>query len=93
MLGCATSLALFDGLTQLPNRSYFIERLTEETEQQGAESRSFAVLFVDVDKFKVINETYGHAVGDTVLGRSHGGCGRAAAGAISSAATGATNSR
>ena len=66
-LRSASSLALFDALTQLPNRSYFIERLREETERQGATGHSFAVLFVDVDKFKVINDTYGHAVGDAVL--------------------------
>ncbi len=79
-LRSASSLALFDALTQLPNRSYFIERLREETEQQGAAGRSFAVLFVDVDKFKVINDTYGHAVGDAVLlevtRRLRQGCGR-----------------
>jgi diguanylate cyclase (GGDEF)-like protein len=63
----AKSLALLDALTQLPNRRYFIEQLEIESERYRQEGGQFAILFVDVDKFKFINDTYGHAVGDEAL--------------------------
>lgn len=66
-LSSASSLALLDPLTQLPNRRYFIAQLADVVAQHSANGRYFALLFVDVDKFKVINDTYGHAVGDAVL--------------------------
>ncbi len=60
-------LAHFDALTGLPNRSSFLERL--EAEIQGATDRNtrFALLSFDLDRFKEINDMYGHAAGDAVL--------------------------
>lgn len=66
-LRSASSLALLDPLTQLPNRRYFIAHVAEAAARHSALGRHFALLFIDVDKFKVINDTYGHAVGDAVL--------------------------
>ena len=67
VLQTARSLALLDPITSLPNRSYFLERLTWESERSRREHRSLALLFINIDKFKQINETYGHNTGDAVL--------------------------
>ena len=66
-LSSARRLALCDPLTQLPNRRYFLEYLGLEAERQRANQGRFAILFVDIDKFKAINDTYGHALGDEAL--------------------------
>lgn len=66
-LRSASSLALLDPLTQLPNRRYFMARLSETAAHYREHNQYFALLFVDVDKFKVINDSYGHAAGDAVL--------------------------
>ncbi len=63
----ASSLALLDPLTQLPNRRYFMARLSETAAHFRQQNQYFALLFVDVDKFKVINDSYGHTAGDAVL--------------------------
>jgi len=63
----AKSLALLDPLTQLPNRRYFIEQVQFQVEASQKERNIFAILFVDVDKFKNINDSYGHAAGDSAL--------------------------
>jgi diguanylate cyclase (GGDEF)-like protein/PAS domain S-box-containing protein len=59
--------ATHDELTGLANRAYFLERLGEEIEKASSAGTSLAVAFVDLDKFKQINDTRGHAVGDELL--------------------------
>ncbi|MEY4593161.1 MAG: hypothetical protein RIR18_2056 [Pseudomonadota bacterium] len=60
-------LAHFDGLTGLANRALFDDRLQREMAGSKRHNHSIAVLFIDLDCFKHVNDTYGHAVGDVVL--------------------------
>ncbi|WP_243293856.1 putative bifunctional diguanylate cyclase/phosphodiesterase [Geothrix mesophila] len=60
-------MAHFDGLTGLPNRASLLEKLNGAQEAARRSGRSLAVLFVDLDRFKLINDTLGHAVGDELL--------------------------
>jgi diguanylate cyclase len=59
--------ATHDALTGLPNRLLFIDRLGRETAHGERHGRSFAVIVVDLDRFKVINDTLGHGAGDQLL--------------------------
>lgn len=60
-------LARFDALTGLPNRYQFNQRLEQELASAHHSRVPIAVLFLDVDGFKEINDTFGHGVGDEVL--------------------------
>ncbi len=60
-------LALFDQLTGLPNRSLFDERLTQAIEDPARSRPSLALVLLDLDNFKAINDTLGQRVGDEVL--------------------------
>lgn len=59
--------ANFDGLTDLPNRQYFTERLHQEIHSSHREEKSFALMLLNIDMFKDINETHSHGVGDALL--------------------------
>ncbi len=58
---------LVDALTGLPNRLLFNDRLDTIIREAGRNGECFAVLFVDLDRFKAVNDTHGHAAGDQVL--------------------------
>lgn len=60
-------LAHHDPLTDLPNRAAFSARLAETIEQASASGEKFAVLCTDLDRFKEVNDLFGHAAGDSVL--------------------------
>jgi diguanylate cyclase (GGDEF)-like protein/PAS domain S-box-containing protein len=60
-------LATHDALTRLPNRVMFSELLNLSLESARRYDRKFAVLFIDLDRFKLINDTLGHGAGDQVL--------------------------
>lgn len=60
-------LAKLDGLTEIPNRRYFLERLDAELARAGRYDASAALLLLDLDHFKRINDGYGHQVGDRAL--------------------------
>ena len=60
-------LANFDSLTGLPNRSMFHDRLERNLLQSEREQLTLALLFLDIDNFKDINDTFGHHVGDDLL--------------------------
>ncbi|MFM7267085.1 MAG: putative bifunctional diguanylate cyclase/phosphodiesterase [Cyanobium sp.] len=66
-LSQASRLALTDALTQLPNRRHFIEHLAARLERDDRATSPLGLLFIDIDRFKVINDSYGHTVGDAVL--------------------------
>ena len=59
--------SLHDGLTGLPNRVLFNDRLQHGMEQAIRHGWTLAVMFLDLDNFKTINDVYGHAAGDAVL--------------------------
>lgn len=59
--------AYFDALTGLPNRTYFLELLEQATRQATRYRQSAALLFIDLDRFKNVNDTLGHDVGDQML--------------------------
>ncbi len=60
-------LAYFDSLTGLPNREHFRHRLASELEIANRDEKSLALLCIDLDNFKRINDTLGHGVGDELL--------------------------
>jgi diguanylate cyclase (GGDEF)-like protein/PAS domain S-box-containing protein len=60
-------LASHDGLTGLPNRVAFSRALAEACRQAGADHRSHALCFIDLDRFKPVNDSAGHAAGDALL--------------------------
>lgn len=62
--------AYYDDLTALPNRQLFRDRLDQALTAAKREKRKCAVVFLDLDKFKPVNDEYGHRIGDELLKRA-----------------------
>lgn len=60
-------MANFDQLTQLPNRNLFLERFEQSLNEARRFEKTIAVIFMDLDNFKYINDTFGHEIGDVLL--------------------------
>jgi diguanylate cyclase (GGDEF)-like protein len=60
-------LSITDALTQIPNRMYFQHRLNESWAAAARDSQPLSLMLIDLDHFKVINDTHGHATGDQCL--------------------------
>lgn len=60
-------LAHYDSVTKLPNRLLGMDRLEQALRASSRYGSYTAVLFIDLDGFKTVNDTYGHAIGDTLL--------------------------
>jgi GGDEF domain-containing protein len=63
----ARHLALHDGLTVLPSRDFFRQQLDRALNRADGQHRPLALLYVDLDAFKPINDTHGHGIGDELL--------------------------
>ena len=63
----ASFLAAHDDLTGLPNRAVFSQSVSEAVKVGRRYGQQFAVMFVDLDRFKIINDTLGHSAGDALL--------------------------
>jgi diguanylate cyclase (GGDEF)-like protein len=61
------NVALYDALTGLPNRFLLRDRLDQAVWRAERTDKPFAVMFIDLDKFKPVNDVHGHAMGDTLL--------------------------
>ncbi len=62
-----SEMVFHDPVTNLPNRTLFLDKLSQEIKQANLAQQMFGVLFIDLDHFKRINDTLGHAIGDTLL--------------------------
>jgi diguanylate cyclase (GGDEF)-like protein/PAS domain S-box-containing protein len=62
-----TQKAFYDGLTRLPNRALFLERLGQAIERAARHQSLVGLLFIDLDNFKLINDSLGHHLGDVLL--------------------------
>jgi diguanylate cyclase (GGDEF)-like protein/PAS domain S-box-containing protein len=60
-------MALYDAITDLPNRTLFFDRLHQAVSRAHRNQYVFALLFIDLDRFKEINDMHGHSTGDKVL--------------------------
>src|SRR5665648_51591 len=60
-------LSLYDSLTRLPNRVLFYDRMRQEIAYAKREQKKFALMFLDLDDFKKVNDKFGHDIGDQLL--------------------------
>ena len=62
-----SSLAFYDSLTGLPNRNLFKDRLARAILRAERQADGFALFYIDIDRFKAVNDTWGHETGDRLL--------------------------